>query len=273
MEVLQAKFVRQFVEMANDGYTHGYHERNGGNLSYWILPEELEQVRAHLFPSRPWMDIGTEVPELAGEYFLVSGTGCFFRHIKDDTVNTCGIIEVDLTGEKFRILWGFESGGRPTSELPAHLMNHAVKKGITNGKNRVIYHSHPVNLIALTFLLPLNDSAFTKELWQMMTECPVIFPDGIGVLPWMVPGQKEIAVATSKKMKDYNAVVWAHHGIFVSGTTVDEAFGLCHTIEKSAEIAVKVRSVSHSKLQTITRPMLRELAAAFKIKLAELFMR
>jgi rhamnulose-1-phosphate aldolase len=107
----------------------------------------------------------------------------------------------------------------------------------------------------------------------MMTECPVIFPDGIGVLPWMVPGQKEIAVATSKKMKDYNAVVWAHHGIFVSGTTFDEAFGLCHTIEKSAEIAVKVRSVSHSKLQTITRPMLRELAAAFKIKLAEIFMR
>jgi rhamnulose-1-phosphate aldolase len=74
-------------------------------------------------------------------------------------------------------------------------------------------------------------------------------------------------------MKDYNAVVWAHHGIFVSGTTFDEAFGLCHTIEKSAEVAVKVRSISHSKLQTITRPMLRELAAAFKIKLAEIFMR
>ena len=45
------------------------------------------------------------------------------------------------------------------------------------------------------------------------------------------------------------------------------------SIEKSAEVAIKVRSVSPSKLQTITRPMLRELAAAFKIKLAELFMR
>lgn len=273
MEVTDAGFVRSFVEMANDGYINGYHERNGGNLSYWIKKEELTEIESHLRSDRPWMDIGAEVPELAGEYFLVSGTGCFFRHIKDDTINTCGIIEIDEKGERFRILWGFANGGRPTSELPAHLMNHAVKKRTTDSKNRVIYHCHPANLIALTFILPLNDAAFTKELWQMMTECPVIFPDGIGVVPWMVPGQKEIAIATSHKMETFHAVVWAHHGIFVSGATFDEAFGLCHTIEKSAEIAMKVRSASYNKLQTITRPMLRELAKAFHIRLNEKFMR
>ena len=273
MQVMDAKFVRAFIEMANDGYRHGYHERNGGNLSYWIYKTEIEEIKENFQEYRPWMNIGTEVPELAGEYFMVTGTGRFFRHVKDDTLNNCGIIEIDEKGEKFRILWGFADGGRPTSELPAHLMNHAVKKQTTGGLNRVIYHCHPTNLIALTFVLPLNDAAFTKELWQMMTECPVIFPDGIGVVPWMVPGQKEIAIETSLKMKEYNAVVWAHHGIFVSGTTFDEAFGLCHTIEKSAEISVKVRSISHTKLQTITRPMLRELAKAFKINLCEKFMR
>ncbi len=273
MEVLEAKFIRSFIGLATDGFAHGYHERNGGNLSYWIRKEELTPIEASLRADRPWMDIGTDVPTLAGEYFLISGTGCYFNRIKDDPCNTMGIIEVDTTGTKFRILWGFASGGRPSMELPAHLMNHAVKKESTAGKHRVIYHCHPTNLIALTFVMPLTDAAFTKELWQMMTECPVIFPDGVGVVRWMVPGQKEVARETAVKMKDYNAVVWAHHGLFVSGTTFDETFGLAHTIEKSAEIAVKVRSMSHTKLQTITLPMLLELAKAFKIKLAARFIR
>ena len=273
MNVLDAKFVRSFIEMANDGYVNGYHERNGGNLSYRIRPEEMYEVVYEMRTDREWMDIGASVPGLAGDFFMVTGTGRFFRHVKDDTENTCGIIEIDSTGEKFRILWGFADGGRPTSELPAHLLNHQVKKELTGGAHRVIYHCHPVNLIALTFILPLNDAAFTKELWPTMTECPVIFPDGIGVIPWMVPGQLEIAVATSEKMKEFNAVVWAHHGIFVSGDTFDNTFGLCHTIEKSAEIAVKLRSMQPTKRRTMTKPMFEKLAKAFRLNLAEKFLR
>ena len=74
-------------------------------------------------------------------------------------------------------------------------------------------------------------------------------------------------------MKEYNAVIWAHHGIFCSGDTFDNTFGLCHTIEKSAEIAIRVRSVGCTKRQTITTPNLRELAKAFRITLKEIFLR
>ena len=42
--------------------------------------------------------------------------------------------------------------------------------------------------IALTLVLPLDDKVFTRELWESATECPVVFPDGVGVVPWMVPG-------------------------------------------------------------------------------------
>ena len=45
--------------------------------------------------------------------------------------------------------------------------------------------------IALTFVLPLDDKVFTRELWESATECPVVFPDGVGVGPWMVPGGRE----------------------------------------------------------------------------------
>ena len=63
----------------------------------------------------------------------------------------------------------------------------------------------------------------------------------------MVPGGKDIAVATSKKMENYRAVIWAHHGLFCSGIDFDSTFGLMHTIEKSAEIYIKVHSVQTKK--------------------------
>ena len=52
----------------------------------------------------------------------------------------------------------------------------------TGGAYRVIYHAHTANVIALTFVLPLTDEVFTRELWEMATECPVVFPSGIGVV-------------------------------------------------------------------------------------------
>ena len=78
----------------------------------------------------------------------------------------------------------------------------------------MIYHAHPANLIALTFILPLDPAVFTRELWEMATECPVVFPEGLGVVQWMVPGGRAIAEATSVQMEQVNAVVWAHHGLF-----------------------------------------------------------
>ncbi len=80
-------------------------------------------------------------------------------------------------------------------------------------------------MIALTFVLPLEDKVFTRELWEMATECPVVFPSGIGVVPWMVPGGREIAVATSELMKKYDLAIWAHHGMFAAGFDFDLTFG------------------------------------------------
>ena len=34
MKFLEAEFVKGFIRMATDGYNMGWHERNGGNLSY-----------------------------------------------------------------------------------------------------------------------------------------------------------------------------------------------------------------------------------------------
>lgn len=272
MRVTDAEFVKGFIRLCDDGFNQNWHERNGGNLSYRIKPEEVGAVKEELTKDQPWQPIGTSVPKLAGEYFMVTGSGKYFRNvILDAAANTC-IIEIDDAGSQYRICWGLVNGGRPTSELPSHLMNHEVKKEATGGRHRVIYHAHPTNVIALTFVLPLTDEVFTRELWEMATECPVVFPDGVGVVGWMVPGGRDIAVATSELMKKYDVAVWAHHGLFASGEDFDLTFGLMHTVEKSAEILVKVLSIRPDKLQTITPQNFKDLARDFNVTLPEEFL-
>jgi rhamnulose-1-phosphate aldolase len=106
----------------------------------------------------------------------------------------------------------------------------------------------------------------------MATECPIVFPDGVGVVGWMVPGGRDIAVATSKLMEKYDVAIWAHHGLFCSGEDFDLTFGLMDTVEKSAEILIKVLSIRPNKLQSITSQNFRDLARDFNVTLPEEFL-
>ena len=272
MSILNAKFMQGFIRMCNDGWEQGWHERNGGNLTYRIKPEEIEEVREYLTLTDEWKPIGTDVPDLAGEYFLVTGSGKFFRNVILDPADSIAIIEGGSCGAHYRVVWGLENGGRPTSELPSHLMNHEVKKRASGGAHRVIYHAHPANTIALTFVLPLEDKVFTRELWEMATECPIVFPAGVGVVGWMVPGGRAIAVETSKLMEKYDVAIWAHPGMFCSGPDFDIPFGLMHTVEKAAEILTKVLAIRPDKLQTISAQNFRDLAVDFKVEISEEFL-
>lgn len=273
MNILDSTALKGFIQMANDGWLQGWHERNGGNLSYRMASCEVDEIKECLNENADWQPIGTAVPKLANEYFIVTGSGKFFRNVLPNPEDSICIIHLDDVGENYKIVWGLKNGGRPTSELPSHLMNHEAKFIANGGKHRVIYHAHPANIIALTFILPLEDKVFTRELWEMATECPVVFPDGIGVVPWMVPGGRDIAVATSKLMYKYDAAVWAHHGLFCSGESFDITFGLMHTIEKAAEILIKVMSVTGGKkAQTILPDQFIALAHDFNVTLPDEFL-
>ncbi|SPT68999.1 rhamnulose-1-phosphate aldolase [Anaerobiospirillum thomasii] len=265
------KFVKDFINVCAEGYRKGWHERNGGNLSYRITKEEIAACEQFLSDNNPWQEIGTTVPKLADEYFLVTGSGRHMRNVPICPEENICIVRISDDGAKYKIVWGMIQGGKPTSELPTHLMNHEIKKEATNDKYRVIYHAHPCNLIALTFVLPLDDKKFTHELWEMATENPVIFYKGIGVVPWMVPGGRDIAVKTAELMEKYDVAIWAHHGVFCSGENYDDTFGLMDTIEKAAEICVKVRSMG-GKNQTIPEPGFVDLARDFNIDLRKEFL-
>lgn len=272
MGILDIKVLKDYIRMCNDGWLQGWHERNGGNLTYRMTDEEVNECRPYFSFERPWVNMGVQADNLKNEYFLATGSGKFFRNVILEPQDNICIVEINDKGDSYRIVWGLVKGGRPTSEFPSHFMNHSVRKAATNGENRVIYHAHPANVIALTYVLPLTAKAFTRALWQSATECPVVFPNGVGVVEWMVPGGSDIAMATSRLMEKYEAAVWAHHGLFCSGPDFDITFGLMHTIEKAAEIYVKVLSMDKDIKQTITDDNLRAIAKEFGVTLNEEFL-
>ena len=167
MNVIDQNFVQGFIRMCSDGYRQGWHERNGGNLSYRIRPEEITDIQDQLNEHGVWFPIGAEVPSLKDEFFLVTGSGKYFRNVELDPENNLAIIKIDETGKNYQIQWGLAGGGKPTSELPSHLMNHAVKKACTKGLYRVVYHAHTSEM-----LTPLPSACQAPSHWLAAEAAP-----------------------------------------------------------------------------------------------------
>ncbi len=275
MSIEETPCIQGFVRMCNDGWNQGWHERNGGNLTYRMTDEDVEIVKPY-FTDDPgsWVEMGVCAKDLAGQYFITTGSGKYMRNAISNVSDTIGVVEINDEGNAYRIVWGLDNGGRPTSEFPTHFLNHSVRAKATDNANRVIYHAHTPAIIAMTNILPLDARTFSRELWKTMTECIVVFPMGVGVVPWMVPGGSEIAVATSELMKTYDAVIWSQHGLFCSGPDFDTTFGLMHTIEKSAQIWCQTRSINGNKpfVNTITDEGLRQIGKDFNIEIIEEFL-
>ena len=240
--VEQQPFMKGFVRLCADGWDQGWHERNGGNLTYRMTDGEVADCRPFFYDNpSDWVSLGLQADNLRGAFFAVTGAGRYMRNVPLDTARNVGIVEINASGDACRVVWGLKDGGKPSSEFPSHFMIHSVRVDATGSLSRVLYHAHPTNVVALTSVMPLDARTITRALWKAMTECIIAFPKGVGVLPWMVPGGAEIAVATSELMKTYDAVIWAQHGLFCSGADFDSAFGLMHAIEKAADIYVRAR--------------------------------
>ncbi|MBR2644498.1 MAG: rhamnulose-1-phosphate aldolase [Clostridia bacterium] len=264
-DILNAPFLIEMIRTTTNMYAHGWDERNGGNIS--LLLDEAE-AGEYLDLNRVVRTIptGFTAPELNGKIFLVTGTGKYFKNVQYDPANNLGIVRLIENGAEAELLWGYTNGGRFTSEFPAHMMSHVARMRV-NPENRVVMHCHPANLLAMTYVHDLDERAFTRTLWKMCTECIVVFPDGVNVLPWMLCGTNEIGEATAKKMETARLVVWAQHGIYGAGKDLDETFGLIETAEKAAEIYLKI---AHLPLKnTITDEQMHLLEARFGVKARE----
>ena len=263
--IMSAPFMKEMTEAASNMYRLGWDERNGGNISYMLSDEDVAE---YLDLSRVIRTISTgfDAKPLAGKIFIVTGTGKYFKNISGDPENNLGVVRIAADGTTAELLWGYSDGGKFTSEFPAHMMSHIARLQV-DPDNRVVMHCHPTNTLAMNYVHELDEKKLTHTLWEMCTECIVVFPDGIGVLPWMLCGTNEIGIKTAEKMKEFRLVVWGMHGIYGAGRNMDETFGLIETAEKAAEIYMKI---AHLPLvNTITDEQMHQLEAHFGVKARE----
>ena len=260
--ILTAPFVEEMKEMTANMYRLGWDERNGGNISYLLDEKEVAEY-LDLDQVIRTIPTGFDATALIGKIFIVTGTGQYFKNVKRIPEQSLGIIRIAQDGTTAELLWGYENGGKFTSELPAHLMSHMARLAV-DPENRVVMHTHPTYTLAMNYVHELDEKKFTHTLWQMCTECIVVFPDGVGVLPWMLCGNNAIGEATAEKMKEFRVVIWGMHGIYGAGKNLDEAFGLIETVEKAAQIYMLTAHLP--RVNTIRDEEMIELAEAFGVK-------
>ena len=266
--IMSAPFMKEMTETASIMYRLGWDERNGGNISYMLNEEDVAE---YLDLSRVIRTIptGFDAKPLAGKIFIVTGTGKYFKNISGDPENNLGVVRIAADGTTAELLWGYSDGGKFTSEFPAHMMSHIARLQV-DPDNRVVMHCHPTNTLAMNYVHELDEKKLTHTLWEMCTECIVVFPDGIGVLPRMLCGTNEIGIKTAEKMKEFRLVVWGMHGIYGAGRNMDETFGLIETVEKAAQIYMLTAHLP--RINTIKDADMKALAEAFGVNFRKDFL-
>lgn len=254
--------ISNIVELCNQVYNLGWGENHAGNISY-ILDEDdiFNSFNIKDNAEREKIQLEFQGSFIANKYLLVTAAGSSFRNIKKDPKQHLGIIKVNEEGNSYKIIWGFKNGKKPTSELPTHLLSHNSRLKVDKN-HRIIFHSHPTYTTAMSFLHSIDEKELIKTFWTLNTECVLTFPEGVGLLPWMVCGNGKIGVETAYKMLEYRIVIWPFHGALTAGNSIDEALGLMETIEKAAKTFVLLKGdIKHR----ITDEQIIDLAKAFKL--------
>lgn len=252
--------IEEVVEILDLLYKHGWDERNGGNLSYIVTKEEVSEITDPDRVSRTFK-YNCDMTDLIGKYFVITASGSYFKNMVKASEENLGILKV-LDKNTLGLVWGYSNGAHPTSEAPTHLRCH-IERLKVDKESRLVIHCHTTNIICMTHICPLDSKFFTETLWKMQTESIVVFPEGVAVLPWILCGGDLIGIETAKLMSEYRSVVWAQHGLFATGKSLDEVFGLIETIEKAAEIYMKI--CDKKIMQSISNDNLKEIAVAFNI--------
>ncbi len=252
------QLMSDIAEIAGLISQRGWAERNAGNVSV-----DVTEVQSTI-GAGTWKRIEGELPypELAGRSYLVTATGARFRDVAkhpEDHVVLAKIAD-DLSGYDIFLPPGRDPAMLTTSEFPSHLGVHAHLRRSQPAKKAVL-HTHPDCLLALSHVGSLcSTENLSRLLWSMHPEMKIVMPDGVGLVPYRLPGSEILAEATVEVLEHHRLVLWEKHGCVAVGRTVFDAFDLIDTAEKSAKIFLMVKAAGY-EAAGLTEAQLAELPA------------
>lgn len=221
------------AEVGRSLWEKGWAEKNAGNISVNITDLIQDKESATLFKC---FLLEKSYPLLKDQFLLVTSTGSRMRDLFKNPEAFACIIKISENGEGYYLLSESNLDIKPTSELPTHLAIHEILMR-SGSKQKAIVHTHPDELIALSHITELkNENALNRLLWSMHSEAIVLLPDGVGFIPYAIPGSEELAEKTFSSFKKHHVIIWEKHGCIAIGDDVFDAFDYIDVISKSAKI-------------------------------------
>ncbi len=278
--------VEEIAEIAGLLWEKGWAERNAGNVSVNITSllsdQDFNQIRElplvrktsiEPLPSQHFLQFTRRsegdrmIRSLAGQVFIFTGVGTRMRDVSRNPLDNLCFVRINDEATGYSIFpWDSSNTIRqPTSELPTHLVIHDYLV-TSKPEIKAVVHTHAHELIALSHVTRFQSpKAMNKLLWSMHPETMLFVPQGIGLVPYSMPGTEKIARATLRELKKHSVIIWEKHGILATGKSVTEAFDSIDILAKSAKIFFACRSagfdpegLSSKELNDIRRNYLKE---------------
>jgi rhamnulose-1-phosphate aldolase len=187
-------------------------EGAAGNISVCVRWPVEPRTR---FPVVEALELPEAVPDLAGACVLVTGSGRRLREIVDDPAVNLACVLVDEGGRSGRLHTSYQRRfERVTSEFNSHLAVHQDQMRTTGTNFHAVIHAQPIHLTYLSHVPRYQDARYLNtHLLRWQPETIVNLPEGIGFLPFIMPGSPELMAASIESLRRHRIVVWAKHGV------------------------------------------------------------
>ena len=187
-------------------------EGAAGNISIYIgWPIDVRRR----FPLVETIQLPEAALELAGGTFLVTGSGRRLREVIEDPVANLGCVTVEADGRTGQLYTSprrlFE---RLTSEFNSHLAVHHDQVIQVGTNFHAVVHAQPPHLTYLSHIPRYHDENYlNRHLLRWQPELIVQLPEGIGLVPFKIPGSSDLMTATLESLRKHRIVVWGKHGV------------------------------------------------------------
>ncbi|HSL42632.1 MAG TPA: class II aldolase/adducin family protein [Anaerolineales bacterium] len=190
----------------------GAAEGAAGNLSI-CFRERLDVSTC--FPAMHIIELPVTARDLVGATLIVSGSGRRLRDIIDSPAANLACIVVEAGGQTGKMFTGpgcqFQ---RVTSEFNSHLAVHNDQMRSREIQSHTILHAQPLYLTYLSHIPAYQDEGYlNRRLLRWQPETILNFPEGIGILPFMLPGSAHLMTESMLALREHRVVIWAGHGV------------------------------------------------------------
>jgi rhamnulose-1-phosphate aldolase len=240
-------------------------EGAAGNISVCI-GWQLDARRT--FPVEETLPLPEPAPELAGRSFIVSGSGRRLREIIDNPAANLGFLTVNPGGETAQL---FTSAHRLfeklTSEVNSHFAVHRDQVRLTGTNFHALVHAQPPYLTYLSHVARYRDERYLNQhLLRWQPETIVSLPEGVGVVPFKLPGSPALMEATVASLRTHRIVLWAKHGVIArSDISVKRAADRIEYAETSARYEY-MNLMNREMAEGLTVEEIRTICAAFNVQ-------